>query len=182
MSVLVPLNFRLFCRYSLLKTLTAFSSTKISTLHGPSTPQPTNFKPYSLKGFIPKKPTSENVEQPSSPDSFSALGLSKTLCDALKLSNLTAPTEVQRLAIPSVQQNRDIIIHSETGSGKTIAYLAPILMKNPSSTSKAVIVVPTRELAVQTFSVLNKLSPQHHSHLVVSGVDDEEQLERVSSL
>ncbi len=82
---------------------------------------------------------------------FDELNLSHTLIKALEKQNITIPTEVQEKAIPKILDNKDLIIQSETGTGKTLAYLLPLFEKlDPSSKEmQAIILVPTHELAIQ---------------------------------
>lgn len=86
----------------------------------------------------------------------------KNLADILEIKELT---NVQQRSIPVILENRDVLVRSQTGSGKTLAYALPIVQKlqeiRPKLTRlcgiQAVIVVPTRELAVQTYDFLVKL-------------------------
>jgi ATP-dependent RNA helicase RhlE len=86
---------------------------------------------------------------------FASLGLSDSLLRALADIEHTVPTEVQRAAIPVILQGRDVWASAQTGSGKTGAFLLPILQMlsttKPSLTRdvRALILVPTRELAIQ---------------------------------
>ncbi|EQD52500.1 DEAD/DEAH box helicase domain protein [mine drainage metagenome] len=69
------------------------------------------------------------------------------------------PTEVQDKAIPIILQGKDIIVKSKTGTGKTGAFLIPIIqMLKASDPLSAMVIVPTRELAIQVHSVLKKLA------------------------
>eukprot|EP00835_Amoeboradix_gromovi_P000951 NODE_36_length_31474_cov_0.342438.p7 type:complete len:426 gc:universal NODE_36_length_31474_cov_0.342438:19102-17825(-) len=82
---------------------------------------------------------------------FSELGLISELVDACKSVGYKEPTEIQKKAIPIALEGRDIIGLSKTGSGKTAAFVLPILhhlWKQPSP-FYAVILAPTRELAFQ---------------------------------
>lgn len=73
------------------------------------------------------------------------------LVEALEREDITIPTSIQEKAIPAILANRDVIGHSETGTGKTLAYLLPILTKVDSSKkeAQAIILTPTHELAIQ---------------------------------
>ncbi|HTX72500.1 MAG TPA: DEAD/DEAH box helicase, partial [Rectinemataceae bacterium] len=88
-------------------------------------------------------------------DAFTELGLSEPLATALTSLGFVGPTAVQTEAIPLILAGHDVLIESETGSGKTFAYLAPILQdisgagRSPSGEPLAIIVSPTQELAVQ---------------------------------
>ncbi|MBL7837160.1 MAG: DEAD/DEAH box helicase [Bacteroidetes bacterium] len=72
-----------------------------------------------------------------------------------------SPTPIQSLAIPVIQQGKDLIACAQTGTGKTAAFVLPVLdklSKNPSDDTKALIVVPTRELAIQIDQSIQGLS------------------------
>jgi ATP-dependent RNA helicase RhlE len=88
---------------------------------------------------------------------FSTIGLSPTIMRGVASSNYTTPTEIQRKSIPLVLDGKDIIGCAPTGTGKTAAFVLPILTRLESSIShgksgrypRALILTPTRELALQ---------------------------------
>ncbi len=83
---------------------------------------------------------------------FDDLGFEYEVLDGLDAMGFTTPTPVQALAIPPVMNGKDIIACAQTGTGKTAAYLLPVINKITKDGSKGVntiIVAPTRELAVQ---------------------------------
>ncbi len=81
---------------------------------------------------------------------FSHLGLGAQTVQVLEGLNITEPTEIQTKTIPHVLAGRDIIASAETGSGKTAAFLLPIIEKLRSSRDgHALVLAPTRELAAQ---------------------------------
>lgn len=83
---------------------------------------------------------------------FSELGLAKRISDDLETLGFTEPTEIQVKAIPSILEGKDILGSAETGSGKTAAYALPIVQALRSGSKhmpRALVLVPTRELAVQ---------------------------------
>jgi superfamily II DNA/RNA helicase len=99
--------------------------------------------------------------------SFSSLGLSPTLLRALTDQGFDTPTPVQAQAIPLVLAGRDVLASAETGSGKTVAFCLPVLQalaQTPVAASgrqrraRALILVPTRELAVQIGEVARQLA------------------------
>ena len=57
---------------------------------------------------------------------FASLGVSEKVADALKKSGIVTPTEAQILAIPKARKGGELIFQSQTGTGKTLAYLLPI--------------------------------------------------------
>src|SRR5215813_8565467 len=83
---------------------------------------------------------------------FSNLGLDPALLRALRELGFTRPTPIQRDAIPPALAGHDVLACAMTGSGKTAAFLLPILqrlMSQPRGTTRALVVAPTRELAAQ---------------------------------
>src|SRR5262249_13680372 len=84
--------------------------------------------------------------------SFKALGLHPSLVQATRDMRYTEPTPIQAQAIPAILAGRDLIATAQTGTGKTAAFLLPILnqlLALPRGTTRALIVTPTRELAQQ---------------------------------
>ena len=107
---------------------------------------------------------------------FAELGLSADLVAALKTAGFETPTPIQAKAIPPQLANRDIMGIAQTGSGKTAAFGLPLiagiaaLKGRPAPlTTRALILVPTRELAVQIDEVLIKLSSHKLSTVLVLG-------------
>ncbi|MCZ6916319.1 MAG: DEAD/DEAH box helicase [Gemmatimonadetes bacterium] len=87
--------------------------------------------------------------------SFESLGLVAELLRALEEQGYTEPTPIQREAIPVGLQGRDVVGCAQTGTGKTAAFLLPILQRlreGPHGRLRALVLVPTRELAEQVFS------------------------------
>ena len=86
---------------------------------------------------------------------FASLGLSEPVLRALADLAYETPTPVQRAAIPAILQGRDVWASAETGSGKTAAFLLPIIERLSASRKeslgdvRALVLVPTRELAAQ---------------------------------
>ena len=92
---------------------------------------------------------------------FSALKLHPDLLKALKELGFTQPTPIQDDAIPPALEGRDILATAITGSGKTAAFVLPILhqlIDKPRGTTRALVLVPTRELAAQELEDLNDLA------------------------
>jgi ATP-dependent RNA helicase RhlE len=99
---------------------------------------------------------------------FSALGLSAPLLQALDGLGFVVPTPVQTGAIPEILRGRDVWASAKTGSGKTAAFVLPILERltqRPSPRSRplalsTLVVVPTRELAAQTAGAIASFGAQ----------------------
>ncbi len=87
---------------------------------------------------------------------------------ALKRQGIVHPTDVQIGTIPAVLKGQDVLATAQTGTGKTLAFLLPLVVRlrnNPAE--NALILSPTRELAQQTFVELEKLSDPSHPLLAV---------------
>ncbi|HVP44088.1 MAG TPA: DEAD/DEAH box helicase [Terriglobales bacterium] len=112
---------------------------------------------------------------------FSELPLSPYIQERLSAARFTVPTPVQAAAIPQALQGKDVLATAQTGTGKTLAFLIPIMedfLNNPPQGIAALVLVPTRELAMQVaeqYDALRgkKLSP---AALVVGGLSEGAQL------
>lgn len=95
---------------------------------------------------------------------FSKLGLSDALLKALADQKYTQPYQIQKEAIPAILDGKDILGIAQTGSGKTASFVLPVLQQFQDYGSsknrhiKALVVVPTRELAIQVNDVFKLLS------------------------
>lgn len=104
---------------------------------------------------------------------FADLKLNDRLLKALEALEFTEPTEVQKAAIPLALEGRDLVVSSETGSGKTAAFVLPTLNKllqsdAPKSGTRALILTPTRELCRQIVKHCKQLAA--FSHLEVNAI------------
>lgn len=89
---------------------------------------------------------------------FSGFGLPAALAQSLERMQYTTPTPIQMQAIPPALEGKDILGSAQTGTGKTAAFSIPLvsrLMNNPRGS--AIIMLPTRELAVQVVDVIKKM-------------------------
>lgn len=110
--------------------------------------------------------------------------LSEELLQNLKTLNILEPTKVQQKVIPLIQQKNNLIFQSETGTGKTFAYLLPLLQKitenttqNPcEKTVKVIVCAPTFELASQIKSAVQSVS-QVKTALLIGGAPIKRQTE-----
>jgi superfamily II DNA/RNA helicase len=92
---------------------------------------------------------------------FSELGLNEELLNALFYMGFENTTPIQDLAIPAILEGKDIIACAQTGTGKTAAFILPILNKTIQQTgskTSTLIIVPTRELAIQIEQQIQGLS------------------------
>jgi ATP-dependent RNA helicase RhlE len=93
--------------------------------------------------------------------SFNDLKLHPSLLQGIKELGFARPTPIQADAIPPGLEGRDVLACAQTGSGKTAAFLLPILNKlieKPRGTTRALVLAPTRELAAQILADLNDLA------------------------
>jgi ATP-dependent RNA helicase DDX47/RRP3 len=131
----------------------------------------------------PNLPSSDVItvdDGKASVSTFASLGLSPQLCDACVSMKWLKPTPIQEQSIPYGLQGRDIIALAQTGSGKTGAFALPILHKlldNPQPLY-AVIVSPTRELALQIVEAFDGLGVAIglKTVAIVGGVDEMSQM------
>lgn len=92
---------------------------------------------------------------------FLALGIRRELIAALEDLGVKTPTPVQMQAIPLLLAGKDVVAQAQTGTGKTFAFILPILerIQVQSGAIQALIITPTRELALQITTELAKLAP-----------------------
>ncbi len=102
---------------------------------------------------------SDKTEQAPIPEAFAALGVRPSILRALAELKFVTPSEIQALLIPRALAGVDILGQARTGTGKTAAFGIPILQKcEKGLASQAIILVPTRELAVQVDEELKRLA------------------------
>jgi len=112
---------------------------------------------------------------------FHTLGLSQTLLQDLATAGFTAPTPIQAQAIPPALAGRDVIGCAQTGTGKTAAFVIPMIERIaalPKGQPHALILAPTRELALQILTTIEKLgrSRRVSATLIVGGADMQAQV------
>ncbi|KAK3279438.1 hypothetical protein CYMTET_12678 [Cymbomonas tetramitiformis] len=108
--------------------------------------------------------------------SFDQLGLNPSLTRAVEAELWLKPTEIQRRAIPALLDGADVWAEAPTGSGKTAAFALPLLQRlmeaeprRPGRFAAAVVLSPTRELAVQTSGVIRSLLTYTHADTAATG-------------
>jgi ATP-dependent RNA helicase RhlE len=112
---------------------------------------------------------------------FSELPISSYVKERLSSARFSIPTPVQAAAIPHALDGKDVLATAQTGTGKTLAFLIPVLeslLKHPSKGISALVLVPTRELAMQVVDQYNALRGKQLSPaaLVVGGLSEIQQL------
>jgi len=91
-------------------------------------------------------------------DNFNSLNIPKDLKNSLIRMNLTIPTPIQAQTIPLALEGKDVIGSAQTGTGKTIAFLIPVLSRIlQADNEQTLILTPTRELATQIQAVVESL-------------------------
>lgn len=115
---------------------------------------------------------------------FLSLGISKELTETLRGFGIATPTPIQTQSIPVVMKRKDVIAQAQTGTGKTFAFILPILEKLEANALhvQALIVTPTRELALQITDEINKMIQNLDNVNVLAvygGQDVEKQLKRL---
>ena len=117
-------------------------------------------KTFDVSKFINKNPVSTEVEKVFTPKhKFTEFGLDKKLAFVVTSTGLTAPTPIQDEIIPYIMEGKDVIGLANTGTGKTAAFLIPLIDKTLREYSRqTLILTPTRELAIQIENELRKLS------------------------
>jgi ATP-dependent RNA helicase DDX10/DBP4 len=145
-------------------------------------------RPFSLEAQL----LTIDVQDPKNPaiKNFSDLPLCEATASGLRASHFEVLTDVQRAAIPLALKGHDVLGAAKTGSGKTLAFLVPVLEKlyharwTEYDGLGALIISPTRELAVQIFEVLRKVGRNHYfsAGLVIGGKSLKEEAERLGRM
>lgn len=116
-------------------------------------------------------------------NNFSALGVSSQLVNFLENSGIHNPTPIQLESIPILLEGKDIIGQAQTGTGKTLAFLLPIMEKidGNKESVQALIITPTRELAIQITVEAKKLSVVKKVNILAAygGQDVEQQIRKL---
>ena len=109
---------------------------------------------------------------------FSDLKINSDVCELLKKQGIITPTTVQEKLIPTARSGKDVIVQSKTGTGKTLAFLLPIMERiKKVDVTLALIIAPTRELALQISKVAANLGEvmDIDSVIICGGQDFERQ-------
>lgn len=105
-------------------------------------------------------------------ENFNELGLPKDVLSSLEKMGIKVPTEIQKRTIPVISEGSDLLASSKTGSGKTFAYLLPIISSIHKTGKKSLVLVPTRELATQVGDNFFKLASRlRMGHAILIGGD-----------
>jgi probable ATP-dependent RNA helicase DDX4 len=147
---------------------------------------------FKKQNEIPVNLTGRGSETIKPLESFDQANLSELLQRNVKRCNYEIPTPVQRYAIPIITQKRDLMACAQTGSGKTAAFVLPIMTNilhdgiqsselMSTQEPQALILAPTRELALQTYNECKKFSygSMIKSAILYGGVDSAFQLKNL---
>src|SRR5467141_390303 len=115
---------------------------------------------------------------------FSEMLISPYVKERLAAARFTAPTPVQAAAIPQALEGKDVLATAQTGTGKTLAFLIPViehLLQQKTAGIAALVLVPTRELAMQVVEQYNALRMKQllPASLVVGGLPEAKQLSAI---
>jgi len=136
-----------------------------------------------------RKKNELTIETTATLEGFAALGITGALLKATELAGFDTPKPIQVKAIPAQLAGRDVLGIAQTGSGKTAAFSLPIIAKIATlgtkrlpRTARALILAPTRELAVQIEETIRVLSKGLHlsTALVLGGVSRNSQVKRLA--
>ena len=98
------------------------------------------------------------MKEPRTNVSFDGLGIAPKIIEVLDRLKFTQPTPIQHKAIPIAIDGTDIIGVAQTGTGKTLAFAIPVIQGLSRNKGKCLILVPTRELALQVNETFQKIA------------------------
>jgi ATP-dependent RNA helicase RhlE len=117
---------------------------------------------FDVSKFINLNPVSATPEAAyDATHTFADFEIQKDIKEAITEAGLTTPSPIQDQIIPHILQGRDVVGLAQTGTGKTAAFLIPIINKTLTQQNQlSLILTPTRELAIQVEQELRKLTPR----------------------
>lgn len=112
---------------------------------------------------------------------FYGLGLAPKLLTALEQAGFTTPTPIQKNGIPPVLQGQDLVGIAQTGTGKTMAFGLPMIQRLAQTQGQGLIVVPTRELALQVEEALQKIGQtiRLRTAVLIGGASMDKQIQQL---
>ncbi|PIQ85575.1 MAG: hypothetical protein COV74_08785 [Candidatus Omnitrophica bacterium CG11_big_fil_rev_8_21_14_0_20_45_26] len=114
---------------------------------------------------------------PPSGNSFYGLGIAPQLLEVLKRIKFHTPTPIQHKAIPLALEGQDVIGVAQTGTGKTLAFGIPMVQRLAQKKGNGLVLVPTRELAMQVHQNLLKIESKMKSALLIGGASMHNQIQ-----
>lgn len=127
-------------------------------------------------------PPRSQIEPSEVKNEFFDLNLDKRLSENIKACGYQRPTPIQDQAIPHILEGKDLVGIANTGTGKTAAFLIPLINKvHLNSSSRVLVIAPTRELAIQIEREFSALSQNMniHSAICIGGVSINGQIKRL---
>ena len=115
--------------------------------------------------------------------SFHTLGIDESYIEILQNKEISEPARIQREAIPPISEGKDVIVHSGTGTGKTLAYVLPLLAKIDLEARElqGLIIVPTQELAMQIVREIESLVGTGKVAALIGGASLQRQIDKLKS-
>ncbi|MFT7557666.1 MAG: superfamily II DNA/RNA helicase [Planctomycetota bacterium] len=121
--------------------------------------EPRKMPTFDPSKFINTNPVELKEEVYVPTHTFATFGLDEKIVETITRMGITIPSPIQDQVIPEILAGKDVIGLAETGTGKTAAFLVPILEKTlQNRTNQTLIIAPTRELAIQIEDELKKLA------------------------
>lgn len=118
---------------------------------------------------------------------FASMGLSRPIIRAVERKGYKLATPIQRKCIPHIMQGKDVVAMARTGSGKSASFLLPLIdklkMRQPKAEIRALVLSPTRELAMQTFRFVRDFAKYTNltSKLIIGGESISRDFETITS-
>lgn len=116
----------------------------------------------------------ENLKKKSKSGGFESLNLSLNVFRGVRRKGYRVPTPIQRKTMPLILAGADVVAMARTGSGKTAAFLVPMLQRLnqhvPQGGARALILSPTRDLAIQTLKFTKELGRFTGNTTALSGL------------
>ncbi len=110
---------------------------------------------------------------------FYGLGIAPQILETLTRMNFHTPTPIQQKAIPLGLEGKDVMGIAQTGTGKTMAFGIPMIQRLAQTTGRGLILVPTRELAMQVHQSLSKISPKMRMAVLIGGASMHNQIQEL---
>lgn len=117
---------------------------------------------------------------------FHELGISQTLIETLNALHINKPTKIQQISIPQFLSEKNLIVHSPTGTGKTAAFAIPIiekLLKEDQTAKPTLVIAPTRELVEQIKTTFSNIAKNKKLRIIslIGGVPAWKQIKKIKT-
>ena len=154
------------CYYLTLAVLSGHRLESLVSLCGPVEPRVTYFFMSQETKIVP---------------SFSELGIASDLLAVLNRLQFTTPTPIQHQCIPAALEGKDIVGIAQTGTGKTLAFGLPMIQMLGQNKGQGLILLPTRELALQVNEVLQGLGQSFglRTAILIGGASSHQQIQAI---